>query len=511
MSRQERRAKERSALKNPPTDNTSSRPPDIHLIGGKTTLNATDLSDRQIRGYALWKRASRQNGLAISFTDETTYWVSTKDANRMYRVDRIERNRRGLLRYEHRCSCPDFLKYGRQDCVHIFAERLRREEVIVCGAISRAASLKVVAERRPPRKRKSHDGKSYRTTQRRARVSMPERVPELIRMLRQEYDFGEDGKSRTTRRRGGQKRYASTRAAALLAKVAEGESADTMVSKYKTYIENGTLLLKKPPHQNTLTEWIDDRELTPVLEHFLETTAKPFRRRETAAIVDSSKLSQMQTAHSRGVEYLGDERPGADWAKVHALVGVETQIVMAAMFSGSRNACTHDSKFLVELVERGLRIFDLKYILGDKAYLAERIIGWLWQHGIKAVIPLKKRWDYTTKTLYYEACKELAEWFDEHQKDFHEIYRLRPLIESLFSHLKRLATGFCWSRGRKRKETNADVVCTAWKNEMLCKLIYVNLRITVTTEEDTGYKANYLIPDRCFPPLPHKDQLIQAA
>ena len=83
-------------------------------------------------------------------------------------------------------------------------------------------------------------------------------------------------------------------------------------------------------------------------------------------------------------------------------------------------------------------------------------------------------------------------------RDFHEVYRCRPKVETLFSLLKRLARGYCWSRGRKRKP-NAEQPCTAWINETLCKLIYLNLRTTVTGEEETGVQIDYCVPFRRFP------------
>jgi hypothetical protein len=62
-----------------------------------------------------------------------------------------------------------------------------------------------------------------------------------------------------------------------------------------------------------------------------------------------------------------------------------------------------------------------------------------------------------------------------------------------------MADGFCWAKGRPRENDNPNEPCTAWKNEALCKLIYMNLRTTVTLEEETGYRVDYLIPERRFP------------
>lgn len=76
--------------------------------------------------------------------------------------------------------------------------------------------------------------------------------------------------------------------------------------------------------------------------------------------------------------------------------------------------------------------------------------------------------------------------------------RLDQAIESLFSMMKTAAEGFCWSRGRERQNHNRLDPCTAWKNEVLCKLIYANLRTTVTAEEKTGIEIDYLVRERFF-------------
>jgi hypothetical protein len=89
--------------------------------------------------------------------------------------------------------------------------------------------------------------------------------------------------------------------------------------------------------------------------------------------------------------------------------------------------------------------------------------------------------------------------------DFDEHYRLRANIEGLFSLLKRVATGYCWSRGRPR----TDNPMIAWQNEVLCKFIYVNLRATVTIGEETGFRNfEHRNENRCFPP-PSKPLLLR--
>ncbi len=298
---------------------------------------------------------------------------------------------------------------------------------------------------------------------------------------------------------------------ALVHKIVQGKSADAMIYEYERLIESGTLHMEKPPHQNTLTEWMNDERLTPILHEFLRITSLPFRAREIAAIIDSSKVSQLRNAHYQSVEYDGDERPGADWMKCHALVGVETMVVMAVAFSGSVNKGTHDINFVKPLMTEALKTFPLQFMLGDKAYLKEDILTWLWDQSIKAVIPVKKRWFRDEKKAYHESVMELVKWFDQDNgRIFHQFYRLRPKIEAFFSLLKRSNQEHCWSRGRRSNTArNAETPCTAWINETLCKFIYMNLRTTHTLEKETGYKIDYSYPERHF--CPPSDPLILRA
>lgn len=464
------------------------------------------LNERQKRGVELFARAQIQNGMALPVNDETTLWFSQSDPTRVYHVERQIRNRRGTLQLEYRCECEDFKKQGALDCKHIFAEKLRRGEHHVRNFRQRKGhDARTKASRRPARKRQAYDGRAIRSAHRSAKRILPERIPELTLSLKLAFDSQCDGiiiPSRVQRYRGGKKPApASTRAAAIVMKIACGLSASEMMPYYDRMISDGFLNLRRPPNEDTFSDWINDERLTPILREFLRKTALPFREREIGAIIDSSKISQLMTAHQKSVEYdVYDKRPSADWMKCHALVGVETLVVMAVEFSGIYGQGTHDVNFLQPLVESAIGTFPLEYLLGDKAYLTEHTPTWLAERGIKAVVPIKKRWFRDGKKSYSEALTHLVEWFDlNDNRDFHDVYRLRSKVECLFSVLKRTADGYCWSRGRRRRPPNGNEPCTAWINELLCKFIYINLRSTVNLEAETGIRIDYRVPSRRYP------------
>lgn len=484
------------------------------FVGQPVQMNAADLSDRQTKGYLIFREWEKDGKRAVVFDDTQTLWMGS--GTNAYRVEREARNRRGTMRVEYRCQCQDFLKNGAIECKHIFADRLRRGEVVVLGKPTKTRESVVKAQRRPARERFDYKGRALRTAQRDARVAMPERIPDLIVSLHAGFKRHSSGiviPKRPQLYRGGTLGTDPvTKALALVYKICEGKSADGMQSVYRRLIRDGHLRLDEAPHQNTLTDWMNDERLTPILEEFLRLTSLPFRVREIGAIVDSTKMSQLRTAHARGVDYLGDERPDADWMKCHALVGVETMAVMAVRFSGSTGTGTHDINFVRKLVTDAQEAFKLEYLLADKAYLSAPMLEWLWNENLRAAIPLKKGWFREEGREYHEAVAALVKWYDaDNNRQFHEVYRLRPKIEALFSVLKRTARENCWSRGRHPNGArNADAPCQAWINETLCKFIYLNLRHTVLLEKETGYQIDYINPSRHFP-VPDEPLLLSRA
>jgi len=479
-------------------------------------IAAHDLTDRQIRGLAMAKEvaAGERRRMVVDKDDgdgeETVAYWSTRRPDVAHLVTRKVRSRRGRpLAPEYRSSDPDFKKFGVEDSALIACEKFVRGEVVVVGEVDRERWEHAIARRRPLRNPTVWNGLRKRTAQRHARVAMPTRVPELITSLKKAVQRGE---KLAPRKRGGVMARDAERAATLVHKVSLGVGADELQAVLEGLVDSGDLAFRKSPrlgrkvpNQNTISRWMNDPSLTPTLMRMFRMVAEKVRRREVAIIADATKLSQMRTAHSRGVEYLGDLRPQAHWMKAHVVIGVETKMPLAVIFSDSRSS---DVNYIVPLVEAALEMVPVKYVLADKAYLSGPHYQKLKNLGVQAVIPIKKGWGKDENSEFYETCKDLIEWFTERNRDFHEIYRFRPLIESFFSHLKNVADGFCWSQGM-RLPVPDDEPITAWINEALCKIIYLALRTTVSLKAQTGTTIDYLFPDRCFPEA--ADPLVSAA
>lgn len=478
-----------------------------------------NMDDRKYRGYVLYQKileggkfANVRREVKDTSGEDWAAYSLTNENGKAYIVKRSTNNQRGTMTTTYDCGCDDYKKNMRSGCKHTFCEQLYRKEATTYGEPP-AREPRRSAQRREPRNRRGANGKSVRTNQRLARIDMPSRVPQMIDEMRR----AEDRRRRQAlnsrnvvdfRARGGQMTTDSTRAAALILKVSNGVSSDAMQERYQTYIDRGVLALQYPPHANTISLWMNDKTLEPLLMALFYESTKVFRAQETVGIVDSTKLSNAQTASYRGLQYRGDDRPDARWLKCHVISGLESNAVLAFEFSDQGS---HDSRYYEKLVTTAMKTFALEYVLADRAYLSARILGWSMEtYGIKAVIPIKKKWEGGSDSEYHEVCAEAIDWYDNRRKSFDEMYRFRAKIEAVFSVIKRMFHGYVWSKGRKNEGAD-DGLCQAWRNETICKLIAYNLRCAVLLERPTGVKVDFLRHDRFFPEIPVELRAMQVA
>ena len=491
--------------------------PDVVAVPA-IAFNLEDLDTRQSRGYEMFRllgQGSSKTPLRREIDDHSCLYTPTNEKGSIYIVTRKTENRGGTMTIEYACSCLDFKKNLRNGCKHTFCERLARGEATTFGDPP-ARQPRLSAVRNPPRKRIGSNGLSTRSNQRHARRKMPTRVPEMldamrIAAVRRARDANEiHGNDRliALKSRGGQLTPNTTRATTLILKVSNGLSSDEMHERYQGYINRGVLPLRKPPHPNTISAWMNDKHLEPLLMELFHETTLVYRAQETVGIIDSTKLSDEETSTYRGMQYRGDDRPDARWMKMHALSGLESNAILAFEFSHEK---ANDILYYEKLVSTAMRTFSLKYVLADRAYLSERTLGWSKeQFGIEAIIPIKKRWNADTKNGYHEVCRAAIDRYDNKRKKFDEIYCFRSKIEAVFSVIKRMFYGYVWSKGRANDGAR-DGLCQAWRNETICKIIAYNLRCAVIQESDKGIETNFLMHDRFFPAIPMEQRAMQIA
>ena len=165
-----------------------------------------------------------------------------------------------------------------------------------------------------------------------------------------------------------------------------------------------------------------------------------------------------------------------EFIKVHAICGVETNIVTAAAVSGWVGEDSHDTNYFVPLLERTAKYYSVEHILADKAYLSRVNAEFAEMVGAVPVIPTKINTIITDPEN--TAWGRLIER-NENQSAFH-LYFQRNNAESVYSTIERLF--------QKHIRTAHPV---AQVNEALCKLLCHNIVVLIHERYKNGIEPDY--------------------
>jgi hypothetical protein len=139
------------------------------------------------------------------------------------------------------------------------------------------------------------------------------------------------------------------------------------------------------PSYNSIFNYLEMAELTPLLHALIRISSLPLRAIETDFAVDSSGFSTCRFVRWYNAKY-GKEVDNHDWIKVHLMCGVKTNIVTSVEISG-RHA--NDSPYFAPMVNDTSRRFTIREVSGDKAYTSNNNFEAVEKVGGMAFIPFK--------------------------------------------------------------------------------------------------------------------------
>jgi transposase len=125
-------------------------------------------------------------------------------------------------------------------------------------------------------------------------------------------------------------------------------------------------LVDSTPHFNSVSRYMANPMLTPILREFVTVSSLPLKAVETDFAVDSSGFSTSRFVRWYDHKH-GRKTQKREWLKVHLVCGVKTNVVTAVDISGP---AVHDSYFFVSLLKRTAKHFDISEVSADKAYLS---------------------------------------------------------------------------------------------------------------------------------------------
>jgi transposase len=225
--------------------------------------------------------------------------------------------------------------------------------------------------------------------------------------------------------------------------------------------------MRKAPHYNSVFNYMEKPELTPLLTRLVEESAAPLAAIESKFAVDSSGFSTSVYRRWYDAKY-GREMRAHAWVKAHIMTGVQTNVVTSVVVT---DGSVNDAPALPGLVAATDRRFDMAEVSADKGYLSRANLDAVEAVGAVPYVPFKSN----SKGAGPAAWRRMWGLFMYRQDEFLAHYHQRSNVESTFSSIKRKFGGAVRS-----KRFSAQV------NEVLCKVLCHNLSMLVHAMHELG-------------------------
>ncbi len=230
--------------------------------------------------------------------------------------------------------------------------------------------------------------------------------------------------------------------------------------------------ISKVPHFNSVSNYLENPELTPLLRDLIVKSSLPLRSVETDFAADSSGFTTSRFTRWFDVKY-GKERTKQDWVKVHIMCGVKTNIVTAVEIEGQHAS---DTKLLPALTATTAQNFAMKEISADKGYASKNNVEIITKLGATPFISMKEN----DKGLGGGAWAQMYHYFNFRKQEFLQHYHKRSNVESTFSMMK-----------RKFGDSLRSKTDTAMVNESLCKILCHNLVVLIHEMHELGIDPTF--------------------
>jgi transposase len=218
--------------------------------------------------------------------------------------------------------------------------------------------------------------------------------------------------------------------------------------------------ISKVPHFNSISNYLENPELTAILQGFITKSSLPLQSVETDFAADSSGFTTSRFTRWFDHKY-GQVREQHDWVKAHIMVGVKTNIVTAVEIYGRH---TGDSMMLPALVKSTAQNFQIAEVSADKGYASRANM-----EAVAAVGAVP----YLAFSSHHRGngggtWEKMYHYFQFKRDEFLQHYHKRSNVESAFSMMKRkFGDGL-------RSKTDVAMV-----NETLCKILCHNLVVLI--------------------------------
>ncbi len=233
--------------------------------------------------------------------------------------------------------------------------------------------------------------------------------------------------------------------------------SDLMLAKSMGFIQT-------IPTKTTLSKYMKDKSMIALLQDLIQISASHFLSSEDTLIVDSTWFNFDGTSGGHKNKPFIKKNPNFDKCrKLHVGILKNSKIICCAIpTDGRRHDCPLFEPLVTKTVQYG---FFIKKCLGDKGYFSKYNYELCESLGINAVF-LDFKSHVTGKKGKSIAYNKAYEMYSKRPEEWHETYRYRVLVESVFSAIKRKFLNWL----RTRNDTARD-------NEMLLKALCYNIMV----------------------------------
>jgi transposase len=230
--------------------------------------------------------------------------------------------------------------------------------------------------------------------------------------------------------------------------------------------------LSRLPHFNSIFNYLENPDLTPILRAMITETSLPLSAVESDFAVDSSGFTTSRFIKWFDHKY-GAPRQQHEWVKVHLMCGVRTNIVTAVEI---KDKDASDTKLLPAMVDATARNFKLNEVSADKGYGSVSNYKAVQRHGATPYIAFKSIHTGPSEGLW----QRMYHYWQFNRADFLQHYHKRSNVESTFSMIK------AKFRDHVRSKTPVAMV-----NEVLCKIICHNICVLIQESHELGIDAEF--------------------
>jgi transposase len=235
-------------------------------------------------------------------------------------------------------------------------------------------------------------------------------------------------------------------------------------------------LMTRQPHYNSIFNYCQKPELTPVLTSLVELAATPLKAIEHDFAADATGFAT--PTYVRWFDYKhGEDRRVQKWVKCHAMIGTVTNIITSVAVT---DGTVHDSPVFKTLVERtAAHGYDMKEISADKGYLSHANLAIVEGVGATPFVPFK----LNSKSMGSPAWERMFHYYSLNKEDFLAHYHKRSNVESTFGAMKKK-----FGAALRSKLPVAQV------NEVLLKCLCFNLSTLVHSIYEFNIEPKFWLP-----------------